>query len=85
MVEGLETWQRWRELATLVTLVVVSRPHSPELVSPAGWQTQFVTGLSMDVSSSQVRQLLERGADVGGLLPPGVIRCIERRNLYAGT
>jgi nicotinate-nucleotide adenylyltransferase len=83
LVDSLDTWRRWRELSELVTLVVVSRPQSPDPIAAPGWRLQTVTGLAIDVSSSQVRELLEAGAPVDGLVPEGVIRCIERRNLYA--
>lgn len=87
LVPSLPTWERVGDLQRLVTLVVVSRPHSPELVTngppPPGWRVARVEGGDVDVSSSEVRDLLARGAPVDGLVPPGVIRCIRRRDLYA--
>lgn len=83
LVATLPSWERVDDLRRLVTLVVVSRPRSPEPEPPSGWRTIFVAGGGVDVSSSQVRALLAAGRPVAGLAPEAVIRCIGRRNLYA--
>lgn len=83
LVATLPSWERVDDLRRLVTLVVVSRPRSPEPEPPSGWRTIWVTGGGVDVSSSQVRALLAAGRPVAGLVPEAVIRCIGRRNLYA--
>jgi nicotinic acid mononucleotide adenylyltransferase len=44
---------------------------------------EWVDGPLVDVSSSAVRDVLERGGAVDDLVPAAVIRCIRRRNLYA--
>jgi nicotinic acid mononucleotide adenylyltransferase len=36
------------------------------------------------VSSSAVRDVLERGGSVDELVPAAVMHCIRRRDLYAG-
>ncbi len=79
----LPTWERADELATRVTVAVVSRPPMAHPAVPAGWTWVPVEGPAVDVSSSQVRTLLSQGADVDGLVPAAVIRCIRRRGLYA--
>ena len=83
LVESLPTWERVDELAQMVTLVVVSRPRSPRPEDPVGWNVVHVDGGGVDVSSSEVRTLVAQGRSVDGLVPPGVIHCILRRNLYA--
>lgn len=83
LVGSLPTWERADELAELVTLAVVTRPPVRPLRAPAGWTAVPVPGPGVDVSSSQVRALLADGADVTGLVPPAVVRCIRRRGLYA--
>ncbi len=83
LVPGLGTWERAADLARLVTLVVVSRPTAPRPPAPPGWALEWVDGPQVDVSSSAVREVLARGGKLAGLVPPEVIRCIERRNLYA--
>lgn len=82
LVPDLGSWRRADDLRRLVTLAVVSRPGSPRPAAP-GWQAVHVDGGGVDVSSSDVRERLTRGQDVGGLVPAPVVRCIRRRGLYA--
>jgi nicotinate-nucleotide adenylyltransferase len=83
LVEGLCTWARVEDLRRLVTLVVVSRPQTEHVAEPPGWRVVHVQGDPVDVSSSEVRDRLEHGLAVDGLVPASVIRCIRRRGLYA--
>jgi nicotinate-nucleotide adenylyltransferase len=83
VVPSLPTWERVDALRQAVTLAVVVRPGLPPTPPPAGWQGVEVPGVNVDVSSSQVRTLLERNEPVEWALPPAVIRCIRRRHLYA--
>ena len=75
--------------AGLVTLAVVSRPPTrpgrgaTARTVPPGWRVEWVDGPLVDVSSSAVRDVLERGGPIDDLVPAEVIRCIRRRNLYA--
>jgi nicotinate-nucleotide adenylyltransferase len=83
LVETLGTWERPHDLAALVTLAIVTRPH--HLIGPpAGWRSVLVAGIELDVSSSEVRAQLLAGESVDDLVPDPVIHCISRRNLYAG-
>jgi nicotinate-nucleotide adenylyltransferase len=83
LAPDLESWERPGELRRLVTLAVVTRPNSPDRAVPAGWRVAWVAGPAVDVSSSAVRARLRAGEPVDGLVPAAVIRCIERRGLYA--
>jgi nicotinate-nucleotide adenylyltransferase len=83
LVPDLESWQRPEDLKRLVTLAVVSRPHSPALAVPDGWRVVRVDGPAVDVSSSELRQRLAAGGSVEGVVPAGVVRCIRRRDMYA--
>jgi nicotinate-nucleotide adenylyltransferase len=83
LVPTLPTWERSDDLRRKVTLVVVSRPKSPQVAAPPGWVVEHVEGDGVDVSSSAVRALLAAGAPVEGLVPEAVIHCIRRRSLYA--
>jgi nicotinate-nucleotide adenylyltransferase len=83
LVASLPTWHRVDELRRLVTLAVVRRPGTPPPPAAAGWRAVEVPGVSVDVSSSTVRDLVAKGADLGGLVPEPVVRYIERRHLYA--
>ncbi len=83
LVPELSTWHRHDDLRRLVTLDVVSRPTGGAPEAPVGWQTVWVDGPHVAVSSSEVRDLLSEGQNVDGLVPEGVIRCIRRRGMYA--
>jgi nicotinate-nucleotide adenylyltransferase len=67
----------------LATLAVVSRPAGPAPVPPPGWRVCWVDGPHVDVSSSELRERLAAGESVAGLVPGAVIRCLERRGMYA--
>jgi nicotinate-nucleotide adenylyltransferase len=88
LLADLGTWERADDLRGMVTLAVVSRPPTttgtaPPRAAPPGWRVEWVDGPLVDVSSSAVRDVLERGGPVDDLVPAAVIRCIRRRNLYA--
>ncbi len=83
VVATLPTWHRAGDLARLVTLAVVERPGSPAGAPGEPWRFVRVPGTSVDVSSSEVRDRIERGRPIGGLVPEAVERCIRRRAMYA--
>jgi nicotinate-nucleotide adenylyltransferase len=83
LVPELESWERSRDLRRLVTLAVVTRPNTPGRAVPEGWRVAWVVGPAVDLSSSAVRKRLRAGQSVEGLVPEVVIRCMERRGLYA--
>jgi nicotinate-nucleotide adenylyltransferase len=84
LVPELHSWHRSADLRRLVTLAVVSRPTGPPPAIPPGWRTEWVDGPQVAVSSSEVRGLLREGRSVEGMVPEPIIRCIVRRDLYAG-
>lgn len=83
LLPQLPTWHRVDDLHRAVTLAVVTRPGTPVPALPAEWTSVLVEGGGTDVSSSEVRAMLEAGEPVDGLVPEAVIRCIRSRNLYA--
>ncbi len=83
VVGGLGSWKDERALRELVTLAVVGRPGAPPAALPAGWHGVEVPLEPIDISSTELRERLESGAAVDGLVPDAVIRCIRQRGLYA--
>jgi nicotinate-nucleotide adenylyltransferase len=83
VVPGLDTWQDVDLLRQEVTLAIVSRPGAPPVPPPPGWRSVTVPVAPLDVSSTELRARLESGRSVEDLVPEPVIRCIERRGLYA--
>jgi nicotinate-nucleotide adenylyltransferase len=84
VVPGLTTWRDEPALRRLVTLAVVGRPGAPPEPPPPGWKAVTVPVAPFDVSSTGLRERLESGLPVDGLVPEAVIRCIGERGLYAG-
>jgi nicotinate-nucleotide adenylyltransferase len=99
LLAELGTWERADDLAEMVTLAVVSRPPTATATAtatatttgtghprtaPPGWRLEWVDGPLVEVSSSVVRDVLERGGRVDELVPAAVMHCIRRRDLYAG-
>ncbi|HEY4637427.1 MAG TPA: nicotinate-nicotinamide nucleotide adenylyltransferase, partial [Burkholderiales bacterium] len=73
-----ETWHRWREVLELATLAVFARP---------GWKApdgraRHVPFAPMDLSASDIRARLARGADVSAMVPAQVLEYIRRHGLY---
>lgn len=82
----LDTWVRPEEIRARATLVVVDRPgtsvHHDELRAD-GWRVETVHIPLLEVSSSDLRQRLAAGRPIDFLVPPGAVREIEKRGLYA--
>jgi len=78
----LDTWERARELAELVRIAVLARPGSP-LELPDGWRAVALESDDLDISSSQIRQLVATGQEISELVPVGVVHDIVAKGLYA--
>jgi len=83
VVGALDTWRDHEALRDLVTLAVVDRPGVPRVEPPTGWGSVRVAVAPVDVSSTDLRSMLESGGSVEGLVPDAVIHCISERGLYA--
>jgi nicotinate-nucleotide adenylyltransferase len=83
VVPDLRPWRHEAALRESVVLVVVDRPGATGEQPPPGWRAVSVPVPPFDVSSTELRALLEAGRPVDGLVPESVIRCIRGRNLYA--
>jgi len=83
VVAALDTWHEHELLRERVTLAVVDRPGVDQVSPPAGWRSVRVAVSPVDVSSTELRTILESGGSVAGLVPEAVIRCMSERGLYA--
>ncbi len=83
VVSGLTTWKNEPDLRHEATLVVVGRPGAPVVPPPPGWHAVDVAVAPLDLSSTELRDRLEAGEPVDGMVPPEVVRCIRQRGLYA--
>lgn len=73
-----ETWHRWPEILERASLAVFARPGWP---LPDG-RAQHVPFTPLDISASDIRARLARGADVSALVPPPVLAYIRQQGLY---
>jgi nicotinate-nucleotide adenylyltransferase len=81
---GLHTWRDWRELVSLVTLVVAKRPGAaawphPDLLRA---EQRAVPLPMMDISSTDIRARIAQHESIDDLVPAGVARYIEQHRLY---
>ena len=81
---NLHTWQRWKQLLSLVTLAVAARPGSVPTVDAQlqGRAYQVLPLPSMDISASAIRERVSRGERIDDLVPPAVARYIDQHHLY---
>ncbi len=84
---SLHTWVNWRELLDRVVLAVANRPGVMPAVHPEvlAFPHRAVPLPMLDISSTDVRQRVQTGADIGALVPPEVARYIETHRLYGGV
>lgn len=80
---GLETWERPELIREAVTLVVVNRPGAGTGSLPAGWRAITIEIPALDLSSTELRARAAAGRPLEGLVPPGAIRYLQQRALYA--
>ncbi len=76
----IQSWHRWRELATLVEFIVVSRPRRHFNI-PEGAAVKRLDTLELPVSSSAIRSSLERG-ELDVPIPENVRQYIRQHQLY---
>ncbi len=82
IVSELPTWHDAEALRDAVVVAVVQRPGAEDGARPAGWRFVPVPVEPFDVSSTDLRRRVASREPLVGLVPAGVIRCIERSGLY---
>ena len=76
----IQTWRRWPDVVAAVEFIVVSRPGGRYEV-PEGARVHPLEGVSLPVSSSEIRRRLAAGDD-SVELPPAVLSYIREHGLY---
>ena len=80
---GLHTWRDWRELVSLVTLVIAPRPGAAAVNRQVANTPHRTVALPLRAeSSTDIRELLAAGLSIEGLVPPAVASYIDRHHLY---
>ncbi|HEX9530860.1 MAG TPA: nicotinate-nucleotide adenylyltransferase [Acidimicrobiales bacterium] len=85
-VAGLGTWERAETIRALASLVVVNRPGAGAgaVAVPPGWRGVTIEIPALDLSSTDLRARAAAGRPLDYLVPPGAIRYLRERGLYAG-
>jgi nicotinate-nucleotide adenylyltransferase len=80
----LHTWRRVEEVRDAVTLGIWRRAglDVPEL--DGDWRVAYVDVPSLELSSTELRARAAAGHSLAWLVPPGAVRLIRERGLYAG-
>lgn len=81
MVEYLPKWHRIDELVKMVTFVGIKRSGYPEV---SDYPVTWVDSPLIDVSSTFIREKIQRNDSVKYLLPDNVINYIKEYELYKG-
>lgn len=88
-LEHVWRWRRAKEIAQLCTVVAVARPGHDmgEAIAHLdargmSFKVQSVNIETPDISSTQIRELVEQGASLDGLVPPSIERYIREHSLY---
>jgi nicotinate-nucleotide adenylyltransferase len=76
----IQSWRRWQEVVASVEFIVVSRPGTRYAV-PAGAKVHALEGVSLPVSSSEIRRRLASG-DESVAVPDAVLAYIREHGLY---
>jgi nicotinate-nucleotide adenylyltransferase len=83
VVRDLPTWARAEALPELAELVVVNRPGERWTDPLPGWRVHRVEIPSLEISATDVRRRVAEGRPIDFLVPPGAVRVIRERGLYA--
>ena len=83
LVGDLTTWKRWEEIPPLCTLAVAYRPGEAgdDELAP-GWKSTPIRLPALEISSTELRQMVSEGRPIDFLVPAPVIEVIDQRGLY---
>ncbi len=74
------TWKEPESLFRLATFVVAARPGYAVDVVPEG--VQVLHGNFPNISSTDIRTMVQGGSDISSFVPAGVIKYIMQHNVY---
>jgi nicotinate-nucleotide adenylyltransferase len=90
---ALRSWHGFEEILSIAIISIAHRADpiratsrfDPNILAPlpAGARFEQLELAPMDISATDIRARVARGADISGLVPPAVARYIDRHHLYA--
>lgn len=78
----LPKWRSSEELAVLVQFAVIPRPGQALESLPAPFRGRVLQGWSVAISASQIRERVQAGLSIDGLVPSAVAEAIRNNRLY---
>lgn len=79
---GLDTWERFNDVAALCTIAVFPRRGHEAAEIPDGFTSQRLNLPGLEISSTDIRSRVSEGRRIDGLVPPTVKRLVEAKALY---
>lgn len=87
---SLDSWREPERISAMATILAFERPGSPLPGEPDDLRKRLklalnyrvIEGPAIDISSSQIRQLIREKKNASELVPPGVLSYIQAHGLY---
>lgn len=82
LANELDRWKNASRIAQMANIVCIMRPGYnekmlPEKVRELGFKVNFIKSPNVDVSSTQIREMLKAGEDVTGLVPDETLKLLK--------
>lgn len=82
LAEGFTSWKNPQRIFQSADLIIAHRLYTYEV--DFAFPHQYINNEIYELSSSQIRQLIESGTDIEGTLPKDVFDYITERDYYSG-
>lgn len=79
---GLDTWERFEDVAALATIAVFPRRGHESAEIPSGFSSRLLELPGLEISSTNIRSRVAQSRPIVGLVPPAVQRIVEAEALY---
>lgn len=80
---GLDTWDRYSEIADLAELAIFPRRGHELAVPPEPFRWSLLALPGLEISSTNIRQRVPNHEPIVGLVPPAVRRIVDAEDLYS--
>ncbi len=78
----IRLWWHWQEVVRRVEFIVVSRPGAASGEAPPETRVRWLEDVQVPASSTEIRERLRKGEELGDWLPPAVLSYIREQGLY---
>lgn len=82
LVDELDRWKNASRIAQLAKITCIARPgydakSVPDKVKELGFKIDFIKSPCLDISSTELREMLKNGEDVSGIVPEETIDLLD--------